>query len=74
MYAAVNETANAISPLSTAISNGIFRSINFVLKLVQQDADEKTVKELAYALKLEYPHESDEYVLNMAYNLYEGVK
>jgi hypothetical protein len=33
----------------------------------------KNIIDLAYALKLEYPKESDDFVMNMAHELY-GVK
>lgn len=72
MYVAVNETAKAISPLSIAISNGILRSIELMLKAIPSRSDDKKIRELAYSLKLEYPKESDDYVMNMAIDLYEA--
>lgn len=71
MYAAVNETAKAISPLSIAISNGILRSIELVLNAIPSRSNEKNIRELAHSLKFEYPHESLDYVTNMAANIYE---
>lgn len=71
MYAAVNETAKAISPLSIAISNGILRSIELMLKAIPSGSKEKKIRDLAHSLKFEYPHESLDYVTNMAANIYE---
>ena len=71
MTSAVTETARAINPLSVSISNGIMRSINFVIDRMSRVrlSNRKTVEQLAYSLRVEYPKESDEYVMNMAINL-----
>jgi len=74
MYAAVNETARLVSPLSAAIASGIANSINAMLSIVSESRKEKTIEQLAYALRMEYPHESDEYVHHMAAQLYEESK
>ena len=71
MYAAVNETAKMFSPLSIAISNGILRSINAVLSVRTSNARKKTIEQLTYMYKLEYPRESNDYVMNMAIQAYE---
>lgn len=73
MLVAVTETARVMHPLSASISNGIMRSINKAFDLIVANRRRNNdVKDIAYALKLEYPHESYEYVLCMAHNLYEG--
>jgi hypothetical protein len=69
MYTAVTETAKTVSPLSIAISNGIIRSIDVTLSIMNSRKNQKRVEDLAYALKLEYPKESYDYVFNMATNL-----
>lgn len=76
MTSAVTETARAINPLSISISNGIMRSINFVIDrmLRVRLSNRKTVEQLAYSLRVEYPKESDEYVMNMAINLLKDAR
>lgn len=74
MYAAVNETARLVSPLSAAIASGIANSINSMLSIVSESRKEKTIEQLAYALRMEYPHESEEYVHHMATQLYAESK
>lgn len=72
MYAAVNETAKTISPLSVAISNGILRSINLMLKVFSIKSRSKQIEELTNTLKLEYPYESRDYVMYMAQDLFKS--
>jgi len=73
MFAAVNESAKMLTPLSISISNGILRSIEFMLKaLPSEESDKRKIKELAHSLKFEYPHESLDYVTNMAANIYKA--
>ena len=76
MTSAVTETARAINPLSISISNGIIRSINFVIDRMSRVrlSNRKTVEQLAYSLRVEYPKESDEYVMNMAINLLKDAR
>ncbi len=71
MTTAVTEAARVISPLSTSISNGIMRSINYAIESISKSSHQKTIDQLAYALKLEYPKESDEYVMNLAIEMYK---
>ncbi len=71
MSTAVTEAARVISPLSTSISNGIMRSINYMIEKMSQSSREKAIQQLAYSLKLEYPKESDEYVMNLAISMYK---
>lgn len=71
MSTAVIEAARVISPLSTSISNGIMRSINYAIERMNKPAREKAIEQLAYSLKLEYPKESDEYVMNLAIAMYK---
>jgi hypothetical protein len=74
MFAAVNETAKTISPLSMAISNGIMRSINFTIAVMMAPprvSRQKKIQHLAHALKLEYPYESKDYVMYMASEMYK---
>lgn len=70
MFAAVNETAKVISPLTTAISNGMLSSVEFVLRTMTRNPSEKTLDELARALKIEYPYESKDYVMHMVQDMY----
>lgn len=71
MSTAVIEAARVINPLSTSISNGIMRSINYAIKRMHRPSREKAIEQLAYSLKLEYPKESDEYVMNLAIQMYK---
>lgn len=74
MSTAVTETARVISPLSTSISNGIMNSINFTIELMSRPSKvsrQKSIEQLAHSLKLEYPKESPEYVMNMAIEMYK---
>lgn len=76
MTSAVTETARAINPLSISISNGIMRSIDFVIDRMSRVrlSNRKTVEQLAYSLRVEYPKESDEYVMNMAIDLLKDAR
>ncbi len=77
MFAAVNETAKTINPLSISISNGIMRSINFIIDAMlspSKVSHQKRIQHLAYALKLEYPYESKDYVMYMATEMYKDAK
>ena len=76
MTSAVTETARAINPLSVSISNGIMRSINFVIDRMSRVrlSNRKTVEQLAYSLRVEYPKESDEYVMNKEINLLKDAR
>lgn len=71
MSTAVTEAARVISPLSTSISNGIMRSINYFIDKMSEPSRQKSIEQLAYSLKLEYPNESDEYVMNLAISMYK---
>ena len=71
MSTAVIEAARVINPLSTSISNGIMRSINYAIERMRRRSREKAIEQLAYSLKLEYPKESDEYVMNLAIQMYK---
>ena len=71
MSTAVIEAARVINPLSTSISNGIMRSINYAIERMRRPSREKAIEQLAYSLKLEYPKESDEYVMNLAIQMYK---
>lgn len=74
MYAAVNETARLVSPLSAAIASGIAKSINLAMSAMIEARKDKAIDQLAYALRMEYPHESEEYLHHMATQLYEESK
>lgn len=71
MFTAVNEAARSLSPITMAVSSGVFKSVQFVLDLVSdRRKDEKYIKNLAYSLKMEYPFESKEYVESLARRMY----
>jgi hypothetical protein len=72
MNTAVTESARVLNPLSTAISNGIMRSIDLCIEALNAGRHEKNVKDLAKVLKLEHPKESDDFVMYMAVNLLRG--
>ena len=71
MYAAVNETAKMLSPLSLAISNGILNSVDFVIDVLSAKSRSTQLEELVRTLKLEYPYESRDYVMYMAGDLFK---
>ena len=71
MNTAITETALVINPLSASISNGIVKSINFILdRMSNRVAHKRAIQDLACSLKIEYPRESEEYVYNMAIDMY----
>lgn len=76
MFTAVNEAARSLTPLTTAVSSGIFKSIQAVLDIIGslRNEDEKAIQSLVYTLKLEYPFETDEYIETMARDLYTESK
>lgn len=75
MHAAVNETARLFNPLSSAIASGIVSLLNAMFDIfVEAPRREKTLKQIVYALKLEYPHESEEYITNLALNMLKDSK
>lgn len=76
MFTAVNEAARSFSPLTTVVSVGVFKSIQAVLDAVAglRNEDEKSIQNLAYTLKLEYPFETNEYVETLARDMYAGSK
>ena len=76
MFTAVNEAARSLTPLSVAVSSGIFKSIQAVLDAIGslRKEDEKAIQSLVYTLKLEYPFETNEYIETMARDLYAESK
>lgn len=74
MYAAVNEAARLIGPLGAAIASGITKSIDIALSAMIEARRDKAIEQLAHALRMEYPHESEEYVYHMATRLYAESK
>ena len=76
MTSAVTEIARTINPLTVSISNGIMRSINFMIDRMSRVrlSNRKAVEQLAYSLRVEYPKESDEYVMNIAINLLKDAR
>jgi hypothetical protein len=74
MFAAVNETARSITPISNLIANGILNSITFTLRVIEASRTvhhEKAIRELAHSLKAEYPFESTDYVETLARSIYK---
>ena len=69
MNTAVVEAARVLNPLSASISNGIMRSISATLNMLDKRKHDKLVNDLAYSLRIEYPHESHDYVMNLAISL-----
>jgi hypothetical protein len=77
MFAAVNETARAITPISSLIASGILNSISFTLRAIEASRPvhhEKAIRDLAHSLKIEYPFESNEYVESLARRIYDDAK
>jgi hypothetical protein len=77
MFAAVNETARMISPVSTMISNGILNSISFMLRVIDATRiphHERSIRDLAHSLRAEYPFESHDYVEALARDIYKDTK
>lgn len=74
MFAAINETARVLSPISTLLANGILNSISFTLRAIEVSRvphHEKAIRELAHSLKVEYPFESTDYVETLARSIYK---
>lgn len=77
MFAAVNETARMISPVSAMISNGILNSIALTIRVIESmrvPHHEKSIRELAHSLKIEYPFESQDYVESLARDIYKDTR
>ena len=76
MFTAVNEAARSLSPLTTAVSVGVFKSVQTVLDVIAgfRNEDEKAIQNLVYTLKLEYPFETKEYIETLARNMYTESK
>ena len=72
MTIAVTEAARTLAPLGVLISNGIMRVVNLIIKITDtlRVNDSRAIENLAYSLKLEFPHESHEYIHNMATEMY----
>lgn len=65
MFTAIAETANTISPFTTAVSNGILKSISALINIMDKLAAPSRDKMIINAtkdMKCEYPYESTEYV------------
>lgn len=65
MFTAITETANAVSPFTTAVSSGIFKSISAIINLMDKLTAPSRAKEMSNAardLRCEYPYESEDYV------------
>jgi putative cell wall-binding protein len=65
MFTAITETANVVSPFTTAVSNGILKSISAVLTLVDRltgPSRDQLMNDVARHMKDEYPWESEDYV------------
>lgn len=65
MNTAVIETAKALSPLSTAIATGIYKSIDKVVSLMVTTNEDKYYADIAHKLKGEYKFESVDYIEHM---------
>lgn len=64
----ITETEKRIRPLSTAISNALLKSVDFALYIVEARSrakEEKHAQEIATALKIEYPFESEDYIVHL---------
>lgn len=65
MFTAIAETANTISPFTTAVSNGILKSISTLISVLEKLTEPSLDKKIVNAtkdMKCEYPYESIEYV------------
>lgn len=65
MFTAITESANAVSPFTTAVSSGIFKSINAIINVMDKLTTPSRAQEMNRAakdLKCEYPYESEDYV------------
>lgn len=65
MNTAVIETARVLSPLSTAISTGIYKSLDKIISLMLKTHEDKYYADIAYKLKSEYKFESVDYIEHM---------
>lgn len=76
MITAVNEAARSLTPLSTLMSVGILKLIDLIINVVQRfNRDDKgAIEDLTYALRYEYPFETDEYIKLMARDFYMEAK
>ena len=72
MSIAVTEAARTLAPLGVLISNGIMSVVNLIIKITDNLSinHNRAIENLAYSLRLEFPHESNEYVHNMATQMY----
>ena len=72
MTIAVTEAARTLAPLGVLISNGIMSVVNLIIKLTDNLSvnHNRAIENLAYSLRLEFPYESNEYLLNMATEMY----
>ena len=65
MCTAITETANAVSPFTTAVSSGIFKSISLIIDVLDRvtaPSRAKLINEAVKDMKSEYPYESEDYV------------
>jgi putative cell wall-binding protein len=65
MFTAITETANVVSPFTTAVSNGILKSISAVSNLFDRltgPSRAQLMNNVARHMKDEYPWESEDYV------------
>lgn len=64
----VLEAQQAINPLSMALSRAMLKSVDFVYDMIEYRnrlKHEKHVQEVAAALKIEYPFESEDYIAHL---------
>jgi len=65
MFTAITETANAVSPLTTAIGSGIYKSINAMINIIDGltgPSRDKIIHSVTRSMRGEYPYESEDYV------------
>lgn len=65
MFTAITETANVVSPFTTAVSNGILKSISTLINILDKlttPSRDKLMNNAARDLRCEYPYESEDYV------------
>lgn len=72
MTIAVTEAARTLAPLGVLISNGIMSVVNLIIKLNNNLSINhgRAIEDLAHSLRSEFPHESNEYLYNMATQMY----
>lgn len=72
MNIAVTEAARTLAPLGVLISNGIMSIVDLVIKINDNLGinHSRAIENLAYSLRAEFPHESNEYLHNMATEMY----